>query len=107
MVIGKAGREYRQRAALELLEQNVPRESISGRLKVEMICYPPDRRRRDLDNLQKALLDALAANQVIEDDSNIDELHIHRGPVRKDGGITVWINVLADELSFPRRRDAR
>lgn len=107
MVIGKAGREYRTAALLEICAQNVPRESLSGRLKVEMVIYNPDNRRRDLDNIQKALLDALVVSRVIEDDSNIDELHIVRGPVKKGGSVTVWISAETDELRFAARRDER
>ena len=46
MVIGKAGREYRTAALLEICAQNVPRESLSGRLKVEMVIYNPDNEMR-------------------------------------------------------------
>ncbi len=107
MVIGRAGREYRTAALLEICGQNVPRNSLSGRLRVEMVIYNPDNRRRDLDNIQKALLDALVISEVIEDDGNIDELHIVRGPVKKGGSVTVWIVALSDELRFPTRRDER
>ena len=34
----------------------------------------PDRRRRDVDNLGKAVLDLLTAHQVIEDDANVMSL---------------------------------
>lgn len=107
MVIGKAGRDYRNAALATLCAQNVPRESLGGRLKVEMVIYNPDRRRRDLDNIQKALLDALVVGKVIDDDGNIDELHIVRGPVTPGGSVTVWIDAMTDELSFPRRQDRR
>ncbi len=107
MVISRAGREYRTAALLEICGQNVPRNSLSGRLRVEMVIYNPDNRRRDLDNIQKALLDALVISEVIEDDGNIDELHIVRGPVKKGGSVTVWIVALSDELRFPTRRDER
>lgn len=52
---------------------------------------PPDRRARDLDNILKALLDALAHAGVYADDSEIDELHIYRLPARAPG--TVFLTI--------------
>jgi crossover junction endodeoxyribonuclease RusA len=40
--------------------------------------YPPDARKRDLDNLLKCLLDSLQTAKVYEDDSQIDYLLIKR-----------------------------
>jgi crossover junction endodeoxyribonuclease RusA len=50
-----------------------------------MDAFPPDRRRRDLDNLAKPTLDALEHAGVYEDDSQIDLLIIRRRDV-VDGG---------------------
>jgi crossover junction endodeoxyribonuclease RusA len=53
-----------------------------------MDAFPPDRRRRDLDNLQKPLLDALQHAGVYEDDSQVDLL-LSRRRERRDGGQVV------------------
>jgi crossover junction endodeoxyribonuclease RusA len=45
-------------------------------------AYPPDKRRRDLDNMGKALLDALQFSQVFPDDSQIDRLSFWRLPMQ-------------------------
>jgi crossover junction endodeoxyribonuclease RusA len=79
------GRDYRVLALAALAQQRVPRGSLKGRLKVSAVAYPPDQRTRDVDNLWKGMLDALRHAQVIDDDGNIDDLHIRRGPVREDG----------------------
>lgn len=50
------------------------------RLTVSVLAYPPDKRRRDLDNLFKVLLDSLQKAGVYEDDSQIDYLCIERMP---------------------------
>ena len=42
---------------------------IKGRFHFSMVVFPPDKRRRDLDNLLKAPLDLLKTHGVIEDDS--------------------------------------
>jgi crossover junction endodeoxyribonuclease RusA len=63
------------------------------RLNVTIDAYPPDKRRRDLDNLFKATLDSLQYAQVYADDSQIDVLTIKRNPLRENK-IIVEINVL-------------
>ena len=37
----------------------------------------PDKRKRDLGNLEKALSDILVSTGIIEDDSNIEDLRLH------------------------------
>lgn len=63
---------------------------IEGRLSVNIEASPPDERRRDLDNLQKAVLDALQHAGLYLDDCAIDELSIRRMPGRT-GSITVSV----------------
>jgi Holliday junction resolvase RusA-like endonuclease len=45
------------------------RVRFGGPVKVSMFLSPPDRRRRDGDNLEKAIMDALVKAGVIRDDS--------------------------------------
>jgi crossover junction endodeoxyribonuclease RusA len=49
-----------------------------GRVGVRIVAYQPDHRRRDLDNMLKAPLDALQSAGVFENDGDIDDLHILR-----------------------------
>lgn len=68
---------------------------LTGRLAVVVDLYPPDRRRRDVDNVGgKALLDALAHAGVYEDDSQIDDLHIRRREVVPPGRVVVTVTAL-------------
>ncbi len=46
-----------------------PRIRFEGAVAVRMRLSPPDRRRRDGDNLEKAVMDALVKAGVIGDDS--------------------------------------
>jgi crossover junction endodeoxyribonuclease RusA len=56
-----------------------------------MDAFPPDRRRRDLDNIQKPVLDALEHAGVYEDDSQIDLLVTCRREVVPGGRILVMV----------------
>ena len=83
--ISKKGRQFRDAVIASALEQNAYKLMIDNKLTVDVILYPPDRRTRDLDNYMKALLDALTHAKVWGDDSQIDNLNIHRGIVVKHG----------------------
>jgi crossover junction endodeoxyribonuclease RusA len=55
--ISREGREYRRQLVEQLTREHVDKQL--GRPAVRLTLSPPDRRRRDLDNVQKPLLDAL------------------------------------------------
>ena len=55
---------------------------------------PPDNRRRDIDNVQKALLDALQHGGAYADDSQIVRLSIEKGPPVAGGRSLVRIRCL-------------
>ena len=86
-LISEEGRSYRKRVA-EVVTRDQRHRFGSGPVAIHIVAYPPDRRRRDLDNMLKAVLDALAHTHVYSDDSQIDDLHILRGG-RVGGGLLV------------------
>ena len=59
------------------------------RLRVTVIANPPNRIRRDLDNLGKAACDAMAHVGLYRDDSQIDDWRVIRGEVVKGGELIV------------------
>lgn len=89
-LLSREGRSYRSLVSGAVLEQGRP-ESLPGRLSVNIIANPPDRRRRDLDNIFKAVLDGLTHAGVIADDGDIDRLEITRSAVVKGGCLIVRI----------------
>lgn len=60
-----------------------------AKLRVDVLACPPDARRRDLDNLGKAILDAMAHARVFDDDSQVKDYRIHEGPQKKGEGMIV------------------
>lgn len=76
MLISEEGRAYRLRVEAQVFCQQC-RKNFQGNLKVEIEAWRPDKRRRDLDNLLKATLDALAHAGVYKDDSQIVDLRIY------------------------------
>ena len=68
--IAPKGRKFREDAIRCALIQRV-NVGLGMRLKVIIELYPPDKRRRDLDNFNKGVLDALTHAGVWEDDSLI------------------------------------
>ena len=54
---------------------------VIGRLEVDVVLFPPNRRAFDLDNRLKSLLDAMQHAGVFADDGAIDKLSIRRSIV--------------------------
>lgn len=96
-LISAKGREYCAAVVKTCAEARVTRQD--GRLVVVINACPPDRRRRDLDNLLKGLLDALTHGGAWEDDSQIDHLTIKRGPIKALGCVEVTITEIEGEAA--------
>ncbi len=52
------------------------RERMRGRVAVKLELYPPDNRRRDIDNTLKCLFDSFTHAGVWEDDSQVKSLTV-------------------------------
>lgn len=63
-------------------------------LKIRIECHMPDRRRRDLDNLQKAVFDALTKAGFWLDDSQVVDYRVVKMPVVKGGKLELTITEL-------------
>lgn len=95
MGISKAGRLFKEQVSDYVAEYRVPKLG-NARLEMKVIIYPRDRRKQDIDNRIKALWDALTDAGVIDDDEQIDVLHIERGEIKKGGGVLVYLDILDD-----------
>ena len=85
----KRGKELEEIATYEL-KQQYKGKLLTGRLRVEMWLYFKGRRKRDIDNYNKAILDSLKGT-VIEDDELIDDLFTHKRIGNKENKIYIEI----------------
>lgn len=88
-IISERGRVFRNAAAVAVAEAGGG--AIDGRLDVRIVLHPPTRRRCDIDNYAKAILDALEHAGVYEDDGAIDRLEVVRGRVVLGGRANVRV----------------
>ena len=85
--ISAKGKAFTAKVASLLFSQ----AKITGDLRCCIITHPPDKRRRDIDNIIKPLWDALTKAGLIEDDSQFSQLWLERGPSIKGGKVSVTI----------------
>ena len=88
--ISEEGKRYRRAVALIVRQQRL-KLSLSGRLAIKIIAEPPDKRRRDLDNILKAPLDALTHAGLLMDDEQFDEINIVRAQPVSGGRLEIRI----------------
>ncbi|HAT7663092.1 TPA: RusA family crossover junction endodeoxyribonuclease [Enterobacter hormaechei subsp. steigerwaltii] len=91
-LISAKGRAYQSAACVAIVEQLrfLPKPSTAP-AAVEIILYPPDERRRDIDNYNKALFDALTHAGIWEDDSQVQRMLVEWGPKVNGGRVEISI----------------
>ena len=89
VVLGAKGKSYRRDASLLL--HRYKGHCQDKRLTVTINVFPPDKRKRDIDNILKCLLDAMEHANVYNNDNQIDMLTVIRRDPIKDGAIQIWI----------------
>lgn len=98
-LISSDGRKYQSAACVAIIEQlrRLPKPSTEL-AAVEITLYPPDARRRDIDNYNKALFDALTHAGVWEDDSQIKRMLVEWGPTVPKGKVEITITAYKKEV---------
>ncbi|EPC5843762.1 TPA: RusA family crossover junction endodeoxyribonuclease [Escherichia coli] len=95
--ISKEGKEYREqvRDIIDLLNLNI---NLKCRLSITVYIAPPDARRRDIDNVGKALFDAITYSGFWADDSQVDAMKFVRCRKVKGGRLFIKIRERGDLL---------
>lgn len=94
LVISKKGVAYTEE--IKQLTQGMPSFN-TDRVSITILLYPPDLRRRDIDNIEKAIFDSLTKAGVWEDDSQVDEMHVFRMEKIKGGKCLIKIIKIIDK----------
>jgi Holliday junction resolvase RusA-like endonuclease len=88
--LSQKGREFREQ--VQVILQSLAVKPLDGPLGVFVDLYPPDRRKRDCDNVIKALLDALQHGGAYADDCQIVRLVVTKHPPVPAGKTIVQID---------------
>ena len=104
VILSNRGRKYKEEVAREvstIQNDNATRWGClpflpSDRLTVDIKLYAPTRRKYDIDNRIKPLLDALAFAVVFPDDEAVDEINVTRQEIVKGGKVIVQIQQIKE-----------
>tara|TARA_R100001594_G_scaffold150671_1_gene213370 strand:+ start:127 stop:630 length:504 start_codon:yes stop_codon:yes gene_type:complete len=105
VILSNRGRTYKEevaRAVTEIQNCNDTRYEClpfhaSDRLSVDIKLYAPTRRKYDIDNRIKPLLDALAFACVFPDDEAVDEITVKRKEIIKGGKVIVKLEKIKEQ----------
>ena len=91
VLISAKGRRYRADVLHACLTAKPRPVRILGPISMLIAWHPCDKRRRDIDNILKAPLDAMAHAGLYEDDSQIERLAVEKLEQVKNGKLVINI----------------
>ncbi|HDT4632322.1 TPA: RusA family crossover junction endodeoxyribonuclease [Klebsiella pneumoniae] len=91
------GKRYRKEV-IEIIQQQQLDIKITPRIRITIHAAPPDNRKRDLDNLPKAVFDALTSAGFWLDDGQIDDMRIKRCQAIKGGMLVLVVTETCGNL---------
>lgn len=100
VLISRDGRKYRMMVVSRLGGI----KPLEGDLALTVHLYPPDRRRRDVDNTLKSFMDALVHAGAMRDDSQVKILHVEMLEPYPGGKLFF---VLEEKEEYERRQDCK
>lgn len=98
--VTEKGKEYRQltQIRIKVLKMDL---NLESKLRLWVVLDPPDRKKRDADNILKCLLDSLQSAEVYKDDSQIADLRVlkkdFKPGLKTEKGCHVIIETLTDD----------
>lgn len=92
--MSKQGREYKAKVSDYIAESGTPKLG-DARVHLEIVLWPKDKRKYDIDNRLKALLDCIESSGVINSDEQVDSINVYRGDGIVSGGqarVLIWVD---------------
>ncbi len=90
--MSREGRDYKKTVCYSVLISTKKTFKDSDRLGIHIKAYPPDRRKRDLDNICKLVFDSLQTAGVFKNDEQFDSIFIERHyDIEKKGTLGIQI----------------
>lgn len=99
--ISHKGRKFRDQFLADSHDQLAGMEKITQRVRLEIVMFVPDNRKRDQDNILKAIQDSMMHAGLIEDDSLIDQTFVYRGEKVAPNGL-LYIRVSEAAPCIPK-----
>ncbi len=99
--ISPAGVKFTNEVSQIVQEVN-PRRFGDKQVAVSIVIHPRSKRKFDLDNTLKAILDALMKANVYNDDSQIERIEIKRGEAVKGGMAVIHLYDFIGENKYGR-----
>ncbi len=96
-IISARGRQY-----LETVRNIAKMHKLKGyfgdcRLEVIVEMYPPDKRKRDIDNYLKCVFDSFSKSKIWDDDEQVDELIVSKRPKSGKGFLQINVREIINE----------
>lgn len=101
MVMSAKGREFNKSVA-EYIAENRFRKFWDARVSVLILLHPKDKRKLDIDNRIKPVLDALQSAGVFNNDEQVDQASILRCNIIRGGKAIVYVEEIKAEYGNPK-----
>ena len=88
VTLTEASREFK-RMAYQSLAPYAPKKPSEKRIALEVTLHPSTKRKFDIDNRNKLILDALEEARFFFDDEQVDEIHVKRGEIVAGGRVDI------------------
>ncbi|QVJ07732.1 putative holliday junction resolvase [Vibrio phage vB_ValP_VA-RY-3] len=101
LFISQKGRKFRDQLIKDAHEQLGGMDPIECKVRIDVVAWVPDNRKRDLDNLVKPIQDAISHAHIWGDDSQVDQLVVYRGEKAAPNG-ALYIRISEAAPCIPR-----
>lgn len=105
--ISEKGRKFRDLTQAEIVKLIPPGTTLSD-IGIEppygmiVVAFPPDNRKRDIDNILKPILDAITKTGIWSDDSTVNHLIVYRGKAAPPSG-NIYIRIFPAGPIIPNK----